>query len=496
MTKRIPRRTVLSGLAASAGIAVIGWDTTTRAWATDAVGSVDSVIRIPGLEGTLELAPDASTYSQDFGRIVRRKPVAVLRPGSVGDVQKIVRYCSRNRIEVAVNGQSGGDGDRESHSHYGQALVDGGLALDLTTLSDIKLSGRGRADVGAGAKWSALAKKALETGQTLPVYNDFAHLSIGGTLSVGGLGGSSQRFGSQADNVEWVQVVTGTGQLVTCSKQANRELFEAVLVGAGQFGIIVRVGTRLVPAKTSVRSLEYTYTERESFLRDSLAIMRSGLVDDQNGYAEPKPGGGWGYRLALGAFYSGSAKPDPVRIERVLSSNASRQAIADMTMHDWLFRFEPAWAALKEAGFWGTKKPWLMMFISAEKTRSYLDAVLGELTPSQLGAGSFRISPMTSRTLTRPNLVLPSRRTDEFFEVSLIRVPAPEFTDAAGLLRQNRRLYDRGVRLGGKRYLVGAVPTMSQSDWSAHFGSRWNVLSRLKRKYDPVRILTPGQGIF
>ncbi|MFD4245030.1 FAD-binding protein [Streptomyces sp. NPDC058525] len=497
MHTELSRRKILSGLVVvGAGAAIAGWDPGARAWAA-APSSTPGLRQVPALDGTLLLPADVSAFTEDFGHLFTRQPQAVLTPGSVNDIQKVVRYARNNRIPVAVNGQSGtGTEGRHSHSHYGQALVEGGIAIDLKPLSQIHGIAQGIADVDAGATWSTLALQALETGQAPPVYNDFAHLSIGGTLSVGGLGGTSQRYGSQADNVEWLQVVTGTGELVTCSRTHRRALFEAVLVGGGQYAVIVRAGIKLIPAQTTARSLEFTYTDRDAFLRDSLAIMRAGVVNDQNGYAEPKPGGGWTYRLALGIFYSAPAQPDVAAVQAVLSPQATAGPSADLPFRDWLLRFDPNWAALKAAGFWGSQKPWLMMFVGAEKTPAYLDTVLGELTATQMGPGPVRISPMDARSLTRPNFVLPKRRTNEFFEVSLIRIPAPNHPDVPGLLDQNRRFYDRAVGLGGKRYLVGSVPSLTRADWRAHYGSRWASLSDLKRNYDPASILTPGQGIF
>ncbi|WNF28370.1 FAD-binding protein [Streptomyces sp. C11-1] len=496
MHTELSRRKILSGLVVGAGAAVLGWDPQARAWAT-APGSTSGIHQVPALDGTLVLPADPSAFTEDFGHMFTRRPRAVLTPGSVNDIRKIVRYAHDHRIPVAVNGQSGtGADDRESHSHYGQALVEGGIAIDPKPLGEVHSISRGIADVDAGVTWSTLALKALDSGQTLPVYNDFAHLSIGGTLSVGGLGGTSQRHGSQADTVEWLQVVTGTGHLVTCSRTYHRALFEAVLVGGGQYGIIVRAGVRLVPAETHVRSLEFTYTDRAAFLRDSLTVMRTGVVSDQNGYADPKPGGGWTYRLALGIFYSAPDQPDVAGLQSVLSPQATAGPTADLSFRDWLLRFDPNWAALKEAGFWGSKKPWLMMFVGTDKTPAYLDTVLGELTATQMGPGPVRISPMSPRPLTRPNFVLPRCTTNAFFEVSLIRIPAPNHPDVPGLLAQNRRFYDRAVELGAKRYLVGAVPSMTRADWQAHYGRRWSQLTYLKRRYDPAGILTPGQGIF
>ena len=42
-------------------------------------------------------------------------------------------------------------------------------------------------------------------------------------------------------------VVTGEGKLETCSPNRNATLFNAVLGGLGQFGIIVRATVKLVP---------------------------------------------------------------------------------------------------------------------------------------------------------------------------------------------------------------------------------------------------------
>ena len=498
MTNDLSRRKLLSGLAVGAGAAILGWNPTAQAWATTATGPTTGLRKVPTLDGTLVLPADPSPFTEDFGHLFTKQPQAVLTPGSVEDVKKVVRYARINRIPVAVNGQSGsGNDDRESHSHYGQALVQGGIAIDPKPFSKIHGISQGIADVEVGATWGQLALKALESGQTLPVYNDFAYLSIGGTLSVGGLGGTSQRYGSQADNVSWLQVVTGNGDLVTCSRTSNRALFDAVLIGGGQYGIIVRAGIRLVPAKTHARSLEFTYTDRATFLRDSLAIMRAGVVDDQNGYAEPKPGGGWTYRLALGMFFNSGAQPNVAALRAVLSPGAVAGPTADLTFRDWLLRFEPNWAALKAAGFWGSKKPWLMMFVGVDNTPAYLETVLSELTATQMGPGPFRISPMNARSITQPNFILPRHRNNEFFEVSLIRIPAPNHPDTPGLLAQNRRFYDRAVALGGKRYLVGAVPSMTRNDWRAHYGvARWTQLQVYKNLYDPAGILTPGQGIF
>ena len=64
-----------------------------------------------------------------------------------------------------------------------------------------------------------------------------------------GLGVASFRYGTQADNVDELEVVTGTGEIVTCSREQNRDLFDVVRCGLGQFGVITRAKVRLRKAQ-------------------------------------------------------------------------------------------------------------------------------------------------------------------------------------------------------------------------------------------------------
>lgn len=98
-------------------------------------------------------------------------------------------------------------------------------------------------------------------GKSPPTLTDYIDLSIGGTLSVGGIGGQVFAHGLQVDNVLELQVVTGKGKLVTCSPTHRKKLFNSVRAGLGQFGIIVRARVRLVDVPSTVRVYTAFYTE-------------------------------------------------------------------------------------------------------------------------------------------------------------------------------------------------------------------------------------------
>jgi cytokinin dehydrogenase len=53
---------------------------------------------------------------------VSRRPRAVLRPGTVEDVVRIVRYANARGLPIAMRGRG--------YSRYGLALVDNGIAIE------------------------------------------------------------------------------------------------------------------------------------------------------------------------------------------------------------------------------------------------------------------------------------------------------------------------------------------------------------------------------
>ena len=229
------RRRVLQGLAGAP--LVLGWDPRARSGVTEAAACDFS--RLPPLDGTLHVDPATrAAFADDFGHLLSREPCAVLAPGSIRDLDDMVTLARRQGLKLAMNGQSGTPDRRESHSSFGQAQVAGGVAVDARPFAEIDDITPEGASVEAGVLWSELFDAAAPLGLTPPVLTDYMHLSIGGTLSMGGIGGATSRFGTQADNVISLRVLTGEGQRATCSRRRSPELFEAVLAGQGQCGII------------------------------------------------------------------------------------------------------------------------------------------------------------------------------------------------------------------------------------------------------------------
>ncbi len=142
---------------------------------------------------------------------------------------------------------------------------------DTSTLNQIHEVNGEDALVDAGVSWLELVQAAAPLNLSPPTLTDYLGLRVGGTLSVGGIGGQAALSGLQVDNALELEVVTGRGDRLTFSRRRRPVLFRAVLAGLGQCAVIVRARLRLRPVPPRVR----TYTARTATSTPSRPI-RSG----------------------------------------------------------------------------------------------------------------------------------------------------------------------------------------------------------------------------
>ncbi|MBK6010616.1 FAD-binding protein [Streptomyces sp. MBT53] len=488
MPRTPTRRTALRGLAV-ASAAVIGFDPFTRSWAVTDSGRPLS--GIPHLDGTLH-TDDASLTADadDFGHIVHRRPAAVLRPGSVRDIVAMVRFCNLHGLRVAPRGQG--------HGTNGQAQVEGGLIIETEPLSTIGpvRTGSSRVTVGAGAKWSDVAKATLAHGLTPPVFTDYLELSVGGTLSVGGLGGQTHRHGAQVDNVLELEVVTGAGELLRCSPTRHPGLFHAVLAGLGQCAVIVGATLRLVRAPETVRHYLLPYADLETFLDDQRLLATEGRFAYVEGQVSADTAGAFNQFTIEAVAYGPPVgdTPDDTTLLKGLRHTASGVQITDLGYYDFLDRLAPSVAALKAAGLWAYAHPWLNLLLPGRRAADLATTLLDALTPADLGPGVVLLYPLLRDRLHTPLLRTPDDPVPYLFAV--LRTTPPEDTATVQrLLNANRSAYDTVGAAGGTQYPVGSIP-FRHADWKQHFGPVWDRFAEARRTYDPKGILVPGQGIF
>jgi cytokinin dehydrogenase len=496
LTERGPvnRRQFVSRLGAGAVALIGGFDLVARQWVTEAeAAGRPSFATAPRLDGTLTFdAESIAANSHDQGNIVFRTPCAVLRPGSVQDIQKMIGYCDKNGIKVAPVGAH--------HAMFGQALVRGGLIIEMESLNTIHSIGPHGADVDAGVLWKDVIHGAYEQGLTPPSITGYTKTTVGGTLSMGGIGVmSTYRAGAQVDQVRQLQVVTGKGRLMQCSSTRNSDLFEAALAGLGQCGVITRTTVDLVPAKQLARTYRIVYPDIPTYFRDIRILANRGEFDSLGSI--PVQGTAQPFTLWATIFYNPGDLPDMRHLLRGLSPVALAATFTDYSYLDYVSLITNLYDTYSAALDWDAKvKPWLDMFLPDSAVERYVQSVVPTLTPEDLGPTGFAlVFPMLRSSYSRPLLRLPSGASGPWvWMFSLLTDsaesgPDPEY--ASRMLDRNRRLYDEAAAVGGRRYPHGAL-AFTKADWRAHYGPMWPRFLSWKRRYDPSGVLTPGPGIF
>lgn len=98
----------------------------------------------------------------------------------------------------------------------------------MTCLTDVMVSkDKKYADVAAGTLWVDVLKKTAEKGVSPVSWTDYLHISVGGTLSNGGIGGQVFRNGPLISNVLELDVITGT-HLLNFDTLKNQNYFYSI----------------------------------------------------------------------------------------------------------------------------------------------------------------------------------------------------------------------------------------------------------------------------
>lgn len=159
--------------------------------------------------------------STDFALTITSRPEAVLRPSNLEDVAAAVKIANELHIPLAARGS------QVSHSAGGQAQANNGILVDMSCLSSVDFIDNDSAvKCGPGTFWDEVIRQTLRKGLMPPVINDYQYLSVGGTISMGGIGFVSHQYGLQAAYVKEMDVITGRGDIVTCTSDINKDLFD------------------------------------------------------------------------------------------------------------------------------------------------------------------------------------------------------------------------------------------------------------------------------
>ncbi|PXX54754.1 FAD/FMN-containing dehydrogenase [Nocardia tenerifensis] len=473
--------------------AVVGFDPIERRWVTGETASL-SFAAAPALDGELLVDADArEAVTTDLGNITHHRPAAVLRPRSAEDIAAMIRFCRAHDVSVSTRGAA--------HTTLGQGLTDG-LLIENRTLDRIHSIGADVAEVDAGILWKDLINAAYERSPRLspPAITGYTSLTVGGTLSVGGLGGlvGALNTGLHVDHVRELEVVTGTGAIERCSPEHKPDLFEAVLGGLGQCGVITKAVIDLVPATERARTYVLEYTDNGEFFRDVRTLIERPAIDHV--YAELySPESAPTHRLYATVLYDPDAPPN----DEVATEGLTTEPIIDDTTYlDYAYKIDTLVDGMRETVGWDhLVKPWYDVWLSGSVVEEYVGEVQAQLSARDIGPfGISLLYPQRRSHMTRPLPPLPEANGSDWVFVLDINTVAetpgidPAFVEE--MLDRNDRMFAHARdQYGAVLYPIGSL-RFTAKDWRTHYGDKWTAFRAAKSRYDPSGILTPGLHIF
>jgi FAD binding domain-containing protein/berberine-like enzyme len=172
-----------------------------------------------------------------FNAAVDKRPALIVRCAGVADVVAAVKFAREHGLLVAVRG--GG------HNVAGNAVCDGGLVVDLSHMTAVRVDPVARtARAEGGVTWGVFDRETqafglATTGGIVPT-TGIAGLTLGG-----GWGWLARSYGLACDNLLSADVVTADGDLLVTNRDHDPDLFWGMRGGGGNFGVVTSFEFRL-----------------------------------------------------------------------------------------------------------------------------------------------------------------------------------------------------------------------------------------------------------
>ncbi|KAL4397554.1 hypothetical protein AHAS_Ahas01G0203500 [Arachis hypogaea] len=421
------------------------------------------------MEISNDLDYDNSTLtlaSTDYGLKIHEKPLAVLQPKSITEISELIKVSNSlsTPFTIAARGQA--------HSVYGQAMAREGIVVNMTHLNgyrhgkgvvifrDEKDPWNSYADVGGEQVWDDVLNAALEYGLTPLSFTDSLGTSVGGTLVNAGIGAQ----------VKWLRLLYS--DFSTYSKDQE---YLISLNGRNDNAFDAVEGFLMINQWPNI----IDFFPTQDLPRINSLLAQHNIL----------------YVLELAKYYDNSTEEqidqDVERLVMGLKYVPTFKYEKDVLYQNFLHRYESAAAG---QGLPEGPKSWLDTFVPGSRISDINEGVFKNIVFKQnlTANGIILIFPM-NRTKWNDKMSVAIPDEEVFYLVSVLQAVTYDtlkmFDDQKNQILEFYK--NSGIKI--KQYLPR---NKTHEEWIEHFGSKWQKFEDSKNKFDPKRILAPGQGIF
>ncbi len=232
--------------------------------------------------------------------------------------------------------------------------------LDVSRFSGVLSIGDGVADVLGMTTYEELVDATLPSGQMPLVVPQLKTITLGGAVTGLGIESTSFRNGTPHESVLEMDVLTGAGEVVTCSRTENADLFFGFPNSYGTLGYALRLRIELEPTRPFVH-LQHV---RCGSVAEAVEVMRTQRADFCDGtWFSPAEVyvtlGTWADTAPLLSDYTGMA---------IYYRSVQERAEDWLTVRDYLWRWDTDWFWCSRA--FGVQNPRVRRLIPRRYLRS------------------------------------------------------------------------------------------------------------------------------
>tara|TARA_Y100001968_G_scaffold333183_1_gene394579 strand:- start:1892 stop:3181 length:1290 start_codon:yes stop_codon:yes gene_type:complete len=418
-------------------------------------------------------------FYYDFGRIIQVANACILTPTTTQMLQEHLAFGFKHNLAMTIRGKGMSQSGQSLPTHHS-------AVISMQHINQCKAVNQQTIWVDANASWADVLARTLPHNLMPYVVPYNCNLSIGGVLSVGGIGASSFKYGSAAFHVKALEIIQPDGELVKVA--VSHPLAQACLGGQGLFGIIKSVCLNLRPYQPFIKTFCLVYENKATWLND--LIKAKSYADYIESFCSPmnigskitndgrKPVAKWFYIIHISLEYTQHA---PILADLPLSPSYLGFEQEDNTQ-SFLFRHNTRLHAMKTTGHWQLSHPWYECFVTAQMLEN-LTQILTTLPPFY--ANMVQVIPVSAKF---PVGFLMMPEAQDVFSVMILNLGVLKKM-LPMCLQSIDYLDDCFLPQGGKRYLSGFIPRKSPSDWQAHFGEQYPRWRDAKAQFDPKNLL-------
>lgn len=159
----------------------------------------------------------------------------VYRPSTVAGIRQVFKVARQNGRSI---------GFRAGGNSYGDAAMNAeNIVLDMQRMTRILgwQPENGRITVEPGVTLGQLWEYVLEDGWWIPVATGTMKTTVGGCAAMNTHGKNAWNMGVFGDHIVSFDFLLPTGELLTCSREQNEELFYAAIGGFGMLGCFTAI---------------------------------------------------------------------------------------------------------------------------------------------------------------------------------------------------------------------------------------------------------------